>query len=186
MQSRGGLLILFITLEGIDGTGKSSAAKMLAEELGFTFTSTPSAVYLPIRSAATSNSYSAYHYYMSSCYYISDLAGRTDIVCDRYIHSTLAYNWPYLREIPKNLSEYYEGLKMPDVSFLLCASDCVRRKRMMERQRTGGIISALDADFAGQERALKVYLKFSELIRIDTDKMSLKDVVALMAQKIKI
>ena len=176
---------MFITLEGIDGTGKSSAAKMLASELGFALVSTPPAEYLNIRQEATSNLYSAYHYYLSSCYYISEIAKRMDIVCDRYIHSTLAYNWPYLREIPNDLGGYYEGLKMPDMSFLLCASDYVRRERMQERQRTGGIISELDNDFEGQECALKVYMKFSELIRIETNKMSLNDVVAFMAEKVK-
>ena len=176
---------MFITLEGIDGTGKSSAAKMLAEKLGFAFNSTPPAEYLSIRTSATSNEYSAYHYYLSSCYYISEIAGKMNLVCDRYIHSTLAYNWPYSREIPKNWHEYYENLKKPDFSFLLCASDSVRRERMLERKRKGGIISELDSDFEGQQRALNVYMKFSELIRIETDGMSLNDVVALMIEKVK-
>ena len=176
---------MFITLEGIDGTGKSSAAKMLAEKLGFAFNSTPPAEFLPVRSQATSNAHSAYHYYLSSCYYISEIAEKINLVCDRYIHSTLAYNWPYSREIPKNWHEYYENLKKPDFSFLLCASDSVRRERMLERQRTGGIISELDSDFEGQQRALNVYLKFSDLIRIETDGISLDDVVALMAEKVK-
>ena len=38
---------MFITLERIDGTGKSSAAKMLAKELGFAFISTPTDRHLP-------------------------------------------------------------------------------------------------------------------------------------------
>ena len=190
---------MFITLEGIDGTGKSSAAKMLAEKLGFAFNSTPPAEYLSIRTSATSNEYSAYHYYLSSCYYISEIAGKMNLVCDRYIHSTLAYNWPYsrsgadcrsilkadCRSIPKDWHEYYENLKKPDFSFLLCASDSVRRERMLERKRKGGIISELDSDFEGQQRALNVYMKFSELIRIETDGMSLNDVVALMIEKVK-
>ena len=135
--------------------------------------------------AATGNPFSAYHYYLSLCYCVPDIAKRTDIVCDRHIHSTLAYNWPYHSEIPEDLGGHYCGLKMPDMSFLLCASDSVRQERMLERQRKVGVLSALDGDFPGQERAMKIYMKFSEFIRVETDEMGLDDVVAFMAEKVK-
>ena len=171
---------MLITIEGIDGTGKSSAAKFLAEELGFKPISTPSNDYAPIRSAATSNKYSAYYYYLSSCYYVSEMARHEDIVCDRYIHSTIAYNWPFPCEIPENVFGYYEGLRKPEISFLLCASDGVRRERMNDRKRKGGIISELDSDFRGQEHAQTVYMKYHELLRIQTDGMTLRELVNAM------
>ena len=176
---------MLITLEGIDGTGKSSAAKILAEELGFKALSTPGADYAPIRSAVTSNKYSAYYYYLSSCYHVSEIASNEDIVCDRYIHSTLAYNWPFENGTPRDVFGYYEGLRRPEVSFLLCASIGVRRERMNDRKRKGGIISELDSDFSGQERAQNVYLKYPELVKIQTDGMTLRDLVNVMKSKVK-
>ena len=176
---------MLITLEGVDGTGKSSAAKILAAELRFKLLSTPGADYAPIRSAATSNKYSAYYYYLSSCYHVSEIAGSEDIVCDRYIHSTLAYNWPFECDTPRDVFGYYEGLRKPEVSFLLCASDEVRRERMNDRKRKGGIISELDGDFSGQERAQSVYLKYPELLKIQTDGMTLRDLVNVMKSKVK-
>ena len=71
------------------------------------------------------------------------------------------------------------------MSFLLCASENVRRERMRERKLKGGVISELDKDFAGQEMAQKVYMKFSDLIRIETDNLSLDDVVKFMLQIVK-
>ena len=176
---------MLITLEGVDGTGKSSAAKLLADELGFMFTSTPGDEYISLRPVAASNKYSAYHYYLSACYYVSELAQKQNIVCDRYIHSTIAYNWPFSREKPDDLYEYYEGLKKPEKSFLLCASQNVRRERMSERRRQGGIISELDRDFAGQELAQKVYLSFSELVRVETDGLPLQEVVKVLVKEAK-
>ncbi len=166
---------MLITLEGVDGTGKSSAAKMLADSLGFKFASTPGPEYLPVRKFAAANKYSAYHYYLSSCYYVSDMAGKIDIVCNRYIHSTLAYNWPFDREIPDDIFGHFEGLRKPDKSFLLCASDDIRRERMSCRKKNGGIISELDYDFELQEKAQRVYARFADLIHVDTDSMTLSD-----------
>ena len=175
---------MLITLEGIDGTGKSSAAKMLAQELGFVFMSTPGDEYMSLRKAATRNKYSAYHYYLSACYQVSELAKMQNIVCDRYIHSTIAYNWPFSGECPQDLYAYFEGLRRPEKSFLLCASESVRRERMSERKRQGGVISELDGDFAGQDRAQKVYESFPELVRVDTDNLSLRDVVDVLVQEV--
>lgn len=171
---------MLITLEGTDGTGKSSAARMLADSLGFKLASTPGPEYMHVRKFAAANRYSAYHYYLSSCYYISDMAGKADIVCDRYIHSTLAYNWPFSHEIPDNIFGYFEGLRKPDRSFLLCASDDVRRERMSDRKSKGGIISVLDCDFDGQKKAQDVYMKLPGLIHVDTDGMTLADVVKFL------
>lgn len=171
---------MLITLEGVDGTGKSSAAKMLADSLGFMFTSTPGSEYMTARKAATGDKYSAYYYYVSSCYHVSDMAGKMNIVCDRYIHSTAAYNWPFDREIPDDLFGYFEGLRKPDKSFLLCAGDYTRRARMDNRMNNGGIISELDYDFAGQEKAQKIYAGFSDLIHVDTDSITLPELVKFL------
>ncbi len=50
---------MLITLEGIDGTGKSSAAKLLADELGFSFMATPDEEFIALRSVAARNKFSA-------------------------------------------------------------------------------------------------------------------------------
>ncbi len=95
------------------------------------------------------------------------------------------YNWPFSGEIPEDIFGYYEGLRKPDVSFLLCASDEVRRKRMIDRKRKGGVISELDGDFSGQEYAQMVYLKCPDLLHIQTDGMTLEEVVEIMKRSVE-
>lgn len=173
---------MLITLEGIDGTGKSSAAKLLADELGFSFMATPGEEFIALRHIAARNKFSAYHYYVSACYLVSELAQSQNVVCDRYIHSTIAYNWPFSCEKPHDLFQYYEGLRKPEKSFLLCASESVRRERIAMRKLQGGIISELDGDFAGQDKAQTVYLSFPELVRVQTDGKTLQEVVSVLAR----
>ena len=56
---------------------------------------------------------------------------------------------------------------------------------MSERKRQGGIISELDGDFAGQERAQKVYVRFPELVRVETDGLTLQEVVNVLVREAK-
>ena len=176
---------MFISLEGVDGSGKSSAAQLLADRLGFQFMSTPGDAYSPIRKSATINKYSSFHYYLSSCYYVAEQAKKCNIVCDRYIHSTIAYNWPFDFKYPDEPFTYFHELRKPDFSFLLCASEEIRCARMQERQRQGGQFSELDKNFDGQNKAQFIYKEFSDLIQIDTNKRNLEEVVEILVSRIK-
>ncbi len=178
---------MFITFEGIDGSGKSTLTHMLAEYLGCRFAATPGTDYAPIRDAATRDVFTAFHYYVSSCYAVSALAVEQDIVCDRYIHSTLAYNWPFTHDRPQDALSPFPQLRRPDKSFLLVASREVRLARMLERQKKGGQLTALDLAFEAQDKALAIMSGFKDLTVIDTTELDkdgvLDKVVTILARE---
>lgn len=177
---------MFIIFEGIDGTGKSTIARMLAEYLDYIFVSTPGINYVPIRLAATQNIFSAFHYYVSSNYAVSYQAKKQGVVCDRYIYSTLAYNWPFSSPVPQNAFASFPCLRQPDRAFLLTASREVRLARMRNRKKEGGDFGPLDQDFVAQERALKILLQFKELCVIDTTNLNQMEVLDKIIQDLNI
>lgn len=177
---------MFITFEGIDGSGKSTLAQMLADYLGYTFLSTPGKEYAPIREAATRNTFSSFHYYVSSCYAVSSLVKDQSIVCDRYIHSTLAYNWPFTQVVPQDAFLPFPNLEKPDLSFLLTASRSVRLTRMLKRKELGVELTVLDLEFEAQDKAQQILMKFDDMIVIDTSDLCQEQVFKKVISHIKV
>lgn len=168
---------MFVNFEGIDGSGKSTIARLTAEHYGWEFFATPGPEYAPIRAAATKNIFSAFHYYVSSNYNVSIKISTKNIVSDRYIYSTLAYNWPFDTPIPVDPFPLFPQLAKPDVTVLLTATKETRIARMLHRKAMGGELTSLDMQFENQEKALEIYYKFNDLIAIDTSALSIDEVL---------
>lgn len=168
---------MFVNFEGIDGVGKSTISRLTAEHYGWQYVATPGEDYAPIRSAATKNIFSAYHYYVSSNYNVSMKMSRQNIVLDRYIYSTIAYNWPFELPIPEDPFSQFPDLAKPDLTLLLTADRETRVTRMQHRKATGGELTKLDMQFESQEKALKNYYKFKDLTIVDTTTLSIDEVL---------
>jgi len=123
-----------ITFEGIEGSGKSTQARRLADELGALFTFEPGATETGVRireivlgTGPVAPQAELLLFLADRAQHIAEVirpalaAGRI-VICDRYNDSTLAYQG-YGRRIPlaplRQLTEEATGGLRPDVTFLL-------------------------------------------------------------------
>lgn len=146
----------FITIEGIDGSGKSTFAGGLARELRrsgrrVAVTAEPTDTWLgdAVRRSwelKCGPAVEAHLFMADRCAHSSEiekmLTAGTTVLCDRYVDSTLAYQGPELaRSIPGGFPEAVAWLAaasgpdilMPDVTFLLDLEPRMSMERMAAR-----------------------------------------------------
>jgi dTMP kinase len=147
---------LFIVVEGIDGAGKTSVAKELAEQLDGKYYKCPPRIILPLRKVADKSPYRLrYFYYLVGNYIaqseIKSILKHTVVVCDWYIFSTIAYHSVLLKRslrIPRIL--------MPDKLVYLSASTSQITSRLAKRK--------IKSKFEDLNFLEKVRLRYEELI----------------------
>lgn len=128
---------LFIVLEGLDGSGKSTIAKMLRHRLQGKLYQTPSGYYRKIKKLVDNNLDVVEHLFfcLASIRYasaeIKKLLRVKTVICDRYIYSTLAYH----KVLGANINIDIETLKllMPDIVFYLEISEKTQRDRILKK-----------------------------------------------------
>lgn len=154
----------FVCIEGIDGVGKTTVSRMLANALGGTYYKTPPPPYESIRAEIDKKAdpCSRFYFYLSAVSFASTeiraLLRSQTVVCDRYIYSTLAYHIA--------MDECFRGhalpprLLMPDVTILLVAGESERLKRLVGREEK---VSRHDRDLeANKEFLAAVEREFRE------------------------
>ena len=133
---------MHIAIEGLDGVGKTSTAKLLASEMGWEFIEKPMHFltdvedmknYLRI-SKTINNSLSsdfAALFYGTGNYYTSIISKERSIVTDRHLASTYYWNGN------ENNIELFDFLVKvcgkPDLTFILYADATTRRERVVSR-----------------------------------------------------
>jgi len=148
----------FIAVEGLDGCGKTTLTKMLANELKGLYLSTPPAVLkangLRKKVDAEGSVQTRLFYYLLGNLLVSDEIKRMreffPVVCDRYIHSTLSSFSTMVQAI--GLDTNALGLEKPDITFFLLMSDEEERiERIRVRgRRTLNDVKQEDLDFRRQ------------------------------------
>ncbi len=126
----------FVVIEGIDGCGKSTVAKTVADRLGPRAVLTREPTDSWIGRAVRKGDSEEVSPYLDALLFMADRANHTPeianhlesgkiVVCDRYYHSTVAYQTAYLRR--KSQGDNFDWLLdanirisiHPDVTFLL-------------------------------------------------------------------
>jgi dTMP kinase len=177
---------MFITIEGMDGVGKTSVAKKLALRLDAIYMATPPNDLDQVRSIFTNSSdrLAQYHFFISSVLIASEridsLLETESVICDRYYYTTLtAYKESIESMYPdlwENIHRFTKHFVEPDHAFLLTADTATRQKRMALRsQLTRDDVESLDSEIA--EKQIEAYERFG-MTSIETSDCSIKEVVS--------
>lgn len=176
----------FIIVEGMDGTGKSTVVRQLAQVIGARAVSSVPTVLDPLRpwvdaSASLETRYAFYRFAVSSMAdEVDRLLRHQPVVCDRWIYSTLAYH----AALGLGVDEDEVGglASMPDHAFLLTAPSATRSTRINARSANSHadrlfLDPALGADVAARLVRLGLH-------RVDTESIDVAGVVSLLVAQI--
>ena len=169
---------VFISLDGVDGVGKTTVAKLLAADGSFRYHKSPAGPFARLRKEVDDHATPLERY----CFYrlatqfdsvqINQLLETNSVVCDRYIASTAAYHIAMDARI--RVIHNDAGLLNPHFAFLLGARSEIRDKRILERAK---VLSdtKLERDSTLLDRVAEIFMSFG-LIYIDTNNMTAEEV----------
>ena len=171
---------IFITIDGVDGVGKTTVAQFLATDGSLHYYKSPAGPFAQLRKEVDNHAMpiERYCFYRTATHYdsikISQLLKTTSVVCDRYIASTAAYHIAMDARIRVIHSD--DGLLKPHFAFLLGARSEIRDKRILERAR---LLSdtKLERDSVLLDRVAQIFMSFG-LIYIDTSDVTAEEVAA--------
>ena len=145
----------FIVLEALDGVGKTTLARNLAEQYSFAAMSTPGVELKPIRESildglGENQTARALFYCATVAAEGKKARGVADsgqaVVMDRYIASTIAY--AQARGVTADLDALIPAMEKPDLCILLTLDEEERIKRMQSREEfTEEDSETLDSSF---------------------------------------
>lgn len=129
---------LFIVLEGLSGSGKTTIGRIVAEKIKAEFYQTPPSLFSSIRDAIDKKAdrLSRFLFYlagvMQASSEISAILERKPVVCDRYFLTTLCFHRAIglLVDIPDYV---FNLLSKPDFTFLITCKGEVRKRRLLQR-----------------------------------------------------
>lgn len=169
---------VFITIDGVDGVGKTTVAQLLASDGMFHYYKSPAGPFAQLRKEVDNHAtpIERYCFYRTATQYdsdqISQLLKTTPVVCDRYIASTAAYHIAMDARI--RVIHGDGGLLNPDFAFLLGARSEIRDKRILERAKMLSD-AKLEGDSALLDRVAQIFVSFG-LIYIDTSDITAEEV----------
>ena len=170
---------LCVVVEGLDGSGKSTLVRRLADELGAEMLSTSAAVTPDVRRAfdeehgtrgMTRQLFYAYMVSLTSDRARELLRRGRSVVIDRYWSSTLAYPRA-IEERRFSAPEVERHLVRPDVTVFLDVDRDTRHRRMTSRSVQLGEIDSLSLEreqalLAAFDDELRIGLAVGRLVRV--------------------
>lgn len=178
---------LFITIDGVDGVGKTTVAKILASDGSFQYYKSPAGPFVQLRKEIDTHAtpLERYCFYRLATHFdsiqITNLLKTGSVVCDRYILSTAIYHIaldPRIKIIHNDL-----GIIKPNFEFILDARSEVRDKRILERPKILSD-SILERDSLFLDRVAKMFTSL-KLNHIDTSDMNAENVASKIRNILK-
>ncbi len=160
---------IFVTLEGVDGVGKTTVAKLLSQD-NFQYYKSPSGPFAELRKEIDKNAkpLERYSFYMLAVQYdhlqITELLKRGSVVSDRYVASTCAYHFALDNRISLIHNEL--NIILPDFAFHLSCDSKIRDQRINGRGENRSDC-ALERDSHFLDQVDEIFSSFN-FIRLDT------------------
>lgn len=186
-----------ISIEGMDGVGKSTTCELLAKRLGYKFIEKPLHYlfdkddssfeeYIRIRDQVNTNSnrvFTSWFYGLGSIY-MYDLFKNSEIVTDRHLASN--YAWSGTKDNKEVYELLVKKLGAPKLTVILYAPSDVIVERLKKRNRE-------DSDIAKAKNSEVIYQKMIEFCKdynfsfivIDSSKLNPSEVVDKIVEAIK-
>ncbi len=176
---------LFITVDGVDGVGKTTVSKLLAKKLNGIYYKSPSNQFLQTRQKVENpiNVFGRYCFYRLATQNDSEnikiLLESNHVVCDRYIASTFAYHFVMDNDITIIHNE--KNLLKPDFALLLTANSDTRNSRIINRNESKNWI---EENSSLLDNIQNVFLSL-ELTEFKTDSLKPDEIVNNIIQFIQ-
>ncbi len=186
-----------ISIEGMDGVGKSTTCKLLAEKLGYLFVEKPLHYllddnkneikqYQKVAKRVNSNNnrnFTAWYYGLNNIYLYEKFKNQ-NIVTDRHIVSNYCWSGTSYNKDIYNL--IMKKIGKPKLTVILYAN----RKSILSRLRKRNINDSDIAKLSKSEKAYEKMIYFCEMYRlnymvIDTSHIEVDEVVDLIIKKIR-
>ncbi|WP_416981744.1 hypothetical protein [Streptomyces sp. T028] len=178
-----------IAFEGLNGVGKTTLVRGVAQALALPRTATPPANASAVRAAFDETPFSeaALLFYLSWVKHTSDRLAAGDlgpvVLCDRYAASTQAYFTAAGVPLAERLIGSLD-IVPPALTVLVTADEPVRVARLGTRDRRRAIDRATcDDDF--RTVVLNVYRSHSPLCEVDSTTCPPRDLIARTAERIR-